>query len=454
MIDKKVAIVGFGREGESTAEYALAKGAKVTICDRASKEELGERYQKWQSRVDWRLGNDYLNALSDFDIVFRSPGIKLLQPAFKEARDVGVQITSQTREFFSHALCPIIGVTGTKGKGTTTTLIHKMLLADNKDSVLVGNIGQPALSALDEIDQNSWVVYELSSFQLQDLTHSPDIAIVLGITIDHQDYHEDVEEYFEAKMNIVKFQKEDDVAIFSTDLPESVEVEKNVRGKTVKTSRMGELNDGVYLEGGVICRKLKGNKEQIISVEDIALPGDFNLENIMAAIAAVSQVGVSLDAMRSVLTTFTGLPHRLQLVRTVDGIEYWNNSYASAPEATIGAIRSFDKPIVLMLGGHEKGFSYDKLAEAIVNSSVKTIIGIGENSRAMYEIVSLFREREGLGLPTYVEGGSTMPEMIKAAQGVAESGDIILLSPAAASFDKFKNVTDRGDQFEAVVNKL
>lgn len=454
MQGKKIAIVGFGQEGEATAEYALANGALVTVCDKISKDDLGEVYAKWQNQVEWRLGTDYLKNLTDFDIVFRSPGVKLLQPAFEEARKAGVQITSQTQEFFAHAPCPIIGVTGTKGKGTTATLIYKMLLADNKDAVLVGNIGQPALLALNDIDQNSLVVYELSSFQLQDLTHSPHIAVVLGITVDHQDYHVDWQEYFAAKMNILKFQNDDDIAIFSSDVLSSAEVEKHVKGRIVKTSRLGELENSIYVSGGAIYRKLDGEAEQVMLIKDIALPGDFNLENIMAAIAAASAAKVSVAVIQQVLKTFKGLPHRLQLIRAVDGVEYWNNSYATAPDATISAIKAFEKPIVLMLGGYEKGFNYDELAEAIVKGNVKTIIGIGANSRNIYETVSLFREREGLGLPVYVEGGSTMADMVSAAKNSAESGDIILLSPAAASFDKFKNVADRGEQFEKEVNKL
>lgn len=454
MIDKKVAIIGFGREGESTAQYALDQGAKVTVCDKLSLEDLGARYEQWQEKVGWRLGDDYLKNLTDFDIIFRSPGVKSLLPELEEARNAGVQVTSQTREFFSHSPCPIIGVTGTKGKGTTATLVHKILLADNKDAVLVGNIGSPALSALPQIDKDSLVVYELSSFQLQDLTHSPHVSVVLGITRDHQDYHSSLEEYFSAKMNILNFQEPNDVAIFSADLPESEKVASHVKGQIIRTSRLGVLENSVYLEGDAIYRFINSEPEKVVEIEKITLPGDFNLENIMASIAATSVAGASIEAMQKVLTSFTGLPHRLQLVRTVKGVEYWNNSYATAPDATIGAIKSFEKPIILMLGGYEKGFNYDELAEAIVKGNVKTIIGIGENSRNIYEVVSLFREREGLGLPVYVEGGENMAEMVKSAQSVAESGDIVMLSPAAASFDKFKNVTDRGEQFICEVNKL
>lgn len=453
MHDKLVAILGFGTEGEASAEYAINAGAQVTICDALSPEALGERYKKWQERgVAWQLGEDYLVDLTRFDIIFRSPGISPLHKELIKAQKKGVQITSQTREFFSHTPCKVIGVTGTKGKGTTASLIHQMLLAANRDAVLVGNIGVPALTVLSHLDQDSWVVYELSSFQLQDATHSPQIAVLLAITPDHLDYHASMDEYVQAKLNIVRYQTQSDVAVCGYEVVENVA--KLTTGSIVPTRVDGQIENGVYAVDNAVYCTVDGAKERVIDIDDIALRGKFNLANIVAAVAAAQSAGVSIESMRQVLRTFTGLPHRLQYVRTVDDVAYWDNSYATGPDATIAAIQSFKEPCVLMLGGSDKGLSYEQMAQAIVRSHVKCIVGIGANSRAMYDAISLYRERAGLGLPNYVDGGDTMKEMVEVARRAARPGDVVLLSPAAASFDKFANASDRGDQFIRAVSNL
>lgn len=452
--DKKVAVVGFGREGQAMLPYLLREGAEVTVCDEREATALGAAYATWQGRnVRWQLGPAYLNNLSSFSIIVRSPGVPLTLTALTAVRDAGIELTSPTKIFFSLSPAPIIGVTGTKGKGTTSTLILKMLEASGKTAHLVGNIGEPSIATLEKIKAHDWVIYELSSFQLQDLNKSPHIAVVLGLTVDHQDYHQSPDEYFTAKANIVKFQKPNDAAVFTIDYPETRRLEASARGSVYYTSREVPVNAGAYVAGDVIFRRLNDRTEHVVYRHEVALKGEHNLENVTAAIVVASLAGASLPAIRTALQTFSGLPHRLEFIGEVHEVQYWNNSYGTTPETTVAAIRSFKEPIVLMLGGSEKGLSYDRLATAIIESSVKAIIGIGLSAETIYAAAKKVAEARGLSAPPLIPGGETMAAMVKTARKFAKSGDVVLLSPAAASFDKFKNATDRGEQFRAAVIK-
>ena len=452
---KKVAILGFGQEGQAMAEYLLQEGTHITILDEREPAALGEAYESWQGRdIHWRLGPSYLKNLTQFSSIFRSPGVPLSLPALLAARRAGVEITSQTKIFFELCPAPIIGVTGTKGKGTTSTLIAKILTAAKKKVFLVGNIGVPAISVLPKLTPRHWVAYELSSFQLQDLNKSPHIAAVLGLTIDHQDYHKSPEEYFAAKSNISKFQKPNDAVIFSIDYPETKRLMVEAKGKIYETSRDVPVADGAYVAGDVIFRRMNNRTEHVLFRHEVGLKGKHNLENITAAIVAATLAGASMNAIRQVLKSFTGLPHRLEFVGEYGGVSYWNNSYGTTPETTIAAIRSFDEPIILMLGGSEKKLSYDHLAECILENSVKTIVAIGLSADKMYAAIRRLAKARNFKAPSCVSGGEIMSEMVKTARKFAKSGDVVLLSPAAASFDRFKNAGDRGDQFRAVVQQL
>lgn len=452
---KKVAILGFGQEGQAMAEYLLQSGANITILDEREPKMLGALYESWQGQdVHWRLGPSYLKNLTQFSSIVRSPGVPLSLPALVAARRAGVEITSQTKIFFE--LCPasIVGITGTKGKGTTSALIAKMLEAAKKKVFLVGNIGVPAIAVLPKLTPRSWVVYELSSFQLQDLDKSPHIAVVLGLTIDHQDYHKNPEEYFAAKANIFKWQKPNDALIFNIDYPETRRLVAQARGKIYETSREVPVASGAYVAGDVVFRRMNNRTEHVLYRHEVGLKGNHNFENITAAIVATTLAGAPMNAIRQVLKSFTGLPHRLEFVGEHNGISYWNNSYGTTPETAIAAIRSFSEPIILMLGGSEKKLSYDNLAECILESHVKTIVGIGLSSDKMYSAIRRIAKARNLKAPACVSGGETMSEMVKTARKFAKSGDVVLLSPAAASFDRFKNASDRGDQFRDAIQKL
>ncbi|PJE75567.1 UDP-N-acetylmuramoyl-L-alanine--D-glutamate ligase [Candidatus Uhrbacteria bacterium CG10_big_fil_rev_8_21_14_0_10_48_11] len=449
---KKVAVVGFGIEGEANAEYLLAAGALVTVCDKCEAAALGERYQRWQDKVsEWRLGSSYLERLTDFAALFRSPGVPYLDPNLQAVVKEGVVVTSGTKEFFERCPAKIVGITGTKGKGTTATLIYKMLQADGKPAQLVGNIGNPALAVLQNIKKDEIVVFELSSFQLQDLEVSPTLAVVLGVTADHQDHHCSVEEYVAAKAAIVRFQKETDFTVVTVDYPTSEHIASETTGNVLPVSTKRQLEYGVYVTDGGVYRNF-GVAESIIENSEVALRGIFNLENVAAAIAVASIFEIATEAIVKVLRSFKGLPHRLAFVRECRGVSYWDNSYATTPEATIAALESFTEPVVLLLGGKEKGFDYTALAKAILSRPPRAIVAIGESAATMYSVIKAAAQKNNSTPPPLLDGGETMVKMVEAASKVATSGDIVLLSPAAASFDKFKNVTDRGEQFVAAVN--
>lgn len=452
---QEVAILGFGREGQAAADYALAQGAAVTICDENEGIAREDDYEAWKGRsVRWRLGPSYLQDLEKFAIIIRSPGIPLSLPSLQRAREAGVMITSGTKLFFEHCPCPIIGVTGTKGKGTTATLIANMLVESRKKVLLVGNIGVPALTVLNQLTSKHLVVFELSSFQLQDLDRSPYIAVVLGITPDHLNYHKDMAEYSGAKANIIAHQSPDDIAVLTKDYPTTISLWKDRKGKMLEISTKEPVAEGSYLEHHHVMRRLNGKTDRVCNTNEVRLKGVFNLENVTAAVAAASVAGASLAAIRRVIKTFSGLPHRLEFVADIDGVEYWNSSYSVTPEACFAAIGAFTEPIVLLLGGSDRKQSYESLAKDIATSTVTTIVGIGLTAPRAYEAISQAAETLGTTPPAYIDGGETMPEMVATAHRLAKAGSIVLLAPGAPSFDRFANYTVRGDQFRAEVKKI
>ncbi|PIY95120.1 MAG: UDP-N-acetylmuramoyl-L-alanine--D-glutamate ligase [Candidatus Levybacteria bacterium CG_4_10_14_0_8_um_filter_35_23] len=490
--NKRVAIVGAGTEGLSNERFLKEKGANVTVLDQ-------------------KQGEDYLKDLEGYDLVVRSPGVKLskiknkkspLRQGFEgQANLKESQITSQTKLFFDFCPCKIIGVTGTKGKGTTSALIYEMLKKQGKDAYLVGNIGSPALDILDKLNDQSIVVYELSSFQLQDLEKSPHIAIMLMTVPEHLDYHKNIEEYVDAKRNIFRFQKPEDFAILNQDYPASNESDIHTGAKIFKVSREKELlEDGACIKDGKVWLKvsmaLKSHSEfddssdasvpaklgtrspsvtlmktsslrnapraniskenfessprkiAIIDVRDILLPGAHNLENVCAAVIAASLCGVSTGNIAAVLKTFKGLEHRLELVDTIYGVKYYDDSFSTTPETAIAAIQAFEGPKILILGGSSKNSDFTELGRVIRDSeNVKAVIGIGKE---WGEIRSKIKNEK----VKIIEGCRNMKEIALAAFDAAETGDIVLLSPACASFGMFKNYKDRGEQFKSEVLRL
>jgi UDP-N-acetylmuramoylalanine--D-glutamate ligase len=448
--NKTVAILGFGIEGMETLRFLQKEGASVWILDKRQKEQFDHDLITEAERLEahFSFGKDYLNDLTNYDIIIRSPGVRYFLPELVAAKERGVVVTSHTSLFFDLCPCPIIGVTGTKGKGTTATLIYKMLEEAGIDAYLGGNIGTPPLSFLNKLQPSSMVVLELSSFQLQDMTRSPHIAIMLMVTSEHLDYHATQEEYVEAKRNILRFQTIDDFAIVNRDYPASNESDVETNGKVFYASRERETNNGCFALNGKIVVRRDDNDDEIITTKEIALPGKHNLENVCAAVMAARLAGVGKKYIINVLKEFTGLPHRLELIKEVDGVKYYDDSFSTTPETAIAAIASFSEPKILILGGSSKGSDFVQLGKVIRESeSIKAIIGIGDEWWRMKEELG---NKESSGL-LIIEGATTMHQIVQAAAKIAKKGDVILLSPACASFDMFKDYKDRGEQFEKEV---
>ena len=424
--NKKIAVIGEGIEGISSAKYLKSKGAKVTILDQ-------------------KQGSNYLDNLEDYDLVVRSPGIKIEMLEKYVSRD---KITSQTKTFFDICPCPIIGVTGTKGKGTTSTLIYEMLKKDGKDAYLGGNIGNTPFDFFEHLKSSSVVVLELSSFQLLDLHKSPHIAVILMITSEHLDYHPNVLEYISAKRNIIKFQKATDFAIINRDYPASNESDVDALGKVFYVSREREVDNGCFARDGKIVIRTKDREIPVFETKDLLLRGKHNYENVCAAVMAAYLAGVSIKNIQEVLADFAGLPHRLELVGVVNGAEYFNDSFSTTPETAIAAIEAFKEPEILILGGSSKNSNFQELGEVISKKgNIKAIIGIGVE----WVRIKPFIKSKNIIL---IEGAKDMHTIVLAASKIAVSGDVVLLSPACASFDMFKNYKDRGEQFKEEVSRL
>lgn len=428
--NKKVAILGFGLEGKDALIFLLERGAKVSIFDRKKESQL-DLDDIDRTKGSLFCGKNYdLGKLSGYDIVVRSPGVYPFLDEIVRAEKKGVEITSPTKIFFD--LCPskIIGVTGTKGKGTTASLIYEMLKAGGKDVYLAGNIGVAYLEILPKLSEKSLVVLELSSFQLIDVKKSPDIAVVLNITVDHLDWHKNKKEYVDAKKNIVKYQDKNDVAVINKDYSAPKKFAKETRAKVNFFSKK------------TLSEKFK---------DGLLLRGEHNLENIAASVAVVKIFGVGDRDVIKVLSKFKGLKHRLEFVGKVNDITFYNDSFATGPQPTIAAIKAFPEPITLILGGYDKGLNYKGLAEIIAKrKNFKTVILIGGLSG---KINNQLKKTSFHGKIIKL-GKSAMRAIVQKAYDVTPKGGIILLSPAAASFDMFKDYKDRGNQFKKAVKSL
>ncbi len=449
--NKKIAILGLGVEGISVIEYLYKKGISVIVLDIKTKEEFDAEIldKAKEFKADLILGRNYLENLSRFDIVFRTPGIRLdiVESAIKQKETV---ITSLTKLFFELCPCPIIGVTGTKGKGTTASLIYEMLKEAGRDVYLGGNIGTPPLDFLDKLDKDSIVVLELSSFQLQDLGKSPHIAVMLMTTSEHLDHHKDTLEYVDAKRNILRFQNSSDFAIVNRDYPASNESDIYSDGKVFYVSRERAGQSGSFIRDEVMWMQTDGNEKKIIDIKDILLPGKHNLENAAAASLAAHLEGVGREQIVRVLKSFKGLEHRLELIREVEGVKYYDDSFSTTPETAIAAIEAFSEPEILILGGSSKNSDFTELGKVISNAkNIKAIIGIGDEWHRMKAEFPI----SNFQFPI-IEDARDMKTIVLAASKIAAPGDVVLLSPACASFGMFENYKDRGEQFKKEVLML
>jgi UDP-N-acetylmuramoylalanine--D-glutamate ligase len=428
-----VAIIGYGVEGKSAAEYWRRMGDTITICDANEHLEVPEYASK-------RLGPGYLKNLHEFDVIVRSAGIN---PEIIVAGNPGIRskITSVINEFLR--VCPtknVIGVTGTKGKGTTSMLTTKMLEATGKEVFIGGNIGNSPLDFLPHLTADSWVVLELSSFQLYDIKYGPRIAVCLMVEPEHLNWHSDMDDYLNAKANLFAHQTPNDIAIYYAKSTNSHRVASASPGAKVSYF----APPGAYVADDSIMI----DNQKLCSLSDLKLIGAHNWQNICAAATAVWQVTQDIDALRRALSTFSGLEHRLEFVRDFNGVTYYDDSFGTAPQTAIVAIEAFSEPKILILGGSNKGIPFDSLAEAIAKNNVAQVITIGETAPLIETAL------KNAGYHNITAGGDTMPEIVKTAADLAKPGDVVLLSPACASFGLFSNYKERGNLFKEAVQAL
>jgi UDP-N-acetylmuramoylalanine--D-glutamate ligase len=460
--EKLVAVLGYGQEGKAVAAYLLRHGIKPVLFDQKSWENWDETetLEIKKLGVNFIFGQDCFKELKGFDVAFRSPGIKLAQVTGDK-----LQVTSQTKWFFEHCPCKIIGVTGTKGKGTTASLIYEILESRNSQlatrTYLTGNIGktQP-LEILDNLKADDYLVYELSSFQLQDLTQSPHIAVVLMVTSEHLDYHADQKEYVEAKSAITKFQTVNDFAVINADFENSMKIGEQGKGQKVYFSRNKEVSLGCFAQNGFILGiNADGKKMEIAKTDELQLRGAHNLENICAAILAAYTAGCDPVLIKKAITNFKGLEHRLEFVAEKNGIKFYNDSFSTTPETAIAAINSFTEPEILILGGSSKNSDFTELGKTIAaKKNIKTVILIGQEAGKIKSAIKTLTPNpspRGRGETMVIlEEAKNMSEIFEQIKSVAASGDVVLLTPACTSFGMFKSYVDRGNQFKAAVKKF
>lgn len=439
---KNITVIGIGISNLPLIKYLSALGANVTACDKRSAEELGKNYDELKDlNITFKLGENYLENINA-DIIFKTPGMRYDNPYLVEAREKGVEITSEMEVFFD--VCPthIIAVTGSDGKTTTTTLISEMLKSFGYKVWLGGNIGNPLLCDVEKMEKTDISVLELSSFQLHTMRKSPNIAVITNISPNHLDVHKDYEEYIEAKKNIMLYQSAGDILVVNADNAVTNEIGDEAKGYLRKFSRSSAGN--IYISDDGICC---GN-DRVLNIHDIKIPGMHNVENYMAAIAAVYDM-VDDEAIVSVARNFGGVEHRIELVRVKDGVKYYNSSIDSSPNRTINTLKVFPEKVIMIAGGKDKGIPYDDIGPAIVEH-VKTLILIGATSDKIREALEKTDGAENVRVIQKTEYG----DAVKTAHDMAEKGDTVLLSPASTSFDMFRNFEERGNLFKRLVNEL
>ncbi len=439
---KQIALLGFGIENRAVAKYLDQNTIPYTVFDSNPEISLKNFPLMFQSH----LGSNYLNSLPEFQLIFRTPGFPLTHQIIQKAKNNGALVTSQTQLFFDHCPGNVIGITGTKGKGTTTKILECLLQHATEKSVFVGgNIGIPPISFLSQIEKDDNVILELSSFQLQDLNRSPHIAVLLAVGVDHLDYHANENEYVEAKTNIVRKQTDKDFLIVNEDCITAKKIAEKSRAQIFRFSLEKKIEGlGVWLEKNeVYVRGRNDYVEKICTTEALRLRGRHNWQNACAAIASSLALNCTPIAIGKAIGQFTGLPHRLEKIDVDSTFNYYNDSLATTPDATIAAINAFEEPVVLIAGGASKGGDFLSLGRTCVNRSLRAAVLIGAEA----DKISKALENSGYAGPI-LRAGIDFGQAVKMARQHALAGDTILLSPACASFDMFNSYAERGEIFK------
>ena len=430
----------------------LRSGCDVTVCDRRERAQLGVAGDEAAAQgAKFILGADYLEHL-DFDVIFRTPGMYFNHPRLRELMQAGAAVTSELELFMQCCPCPIIGVTGSDGKTTTTSLIAEMLRQSGKTVHLGGNIGRALFPELETVKPDDMAVVELSSFQLMDMPYSPQVAVLTNLAPNHLDVHRDMAEYIASKENIYLHQSARDTAIFNADNAITRDLSGKAVGRARLFSRQEEVADGAFVRGGAIWLRDAAGEREVLPLADIRLPGWHNVENYMAALLAVDGL-VRDETVRRVAREFAGVEHRIEFVRELHGVRYYNDSIATSPTRTIAGLRAFPHKVVLIAGGYDKHIPFAPLAPEVVEH-VKTLILCGATADAIERAVVESEAYETAAARPRILRCKDLREAVDAAYFCAESGDVVTLSPACAAFDCYANFMERGRVYKEMVKKL
>ena len=451
--DKRVAFIGVGVSHNDLIKLFLSKGIKVVICDKKSEDEFDETlFEEFSAKgAEFSLGENYLDEIFNCDIVYRTPGFYYNNETLTRARQAGVIITSEMETFFDICPCKIYAMTGSDGKTTTTTLISEFLKAEGNRVHLGGNIGKALLPIVETIADTDMAVVELSSFQLISMRESPDVAGITNITPNHLNVHGTMEEYIEAKTNILRHQNAFSRTVLSYDNQTTKDLAPLVRGRLSYFSRYEKPECGAFLrEDGMLCYSDHGKVTEYVNKADIRIPGMHNVENFLTAIA-MTYGDVKPETVAKVAREFGGVEHRIEFVRELDGVKYYNDSIASSPTRVLAGLRSFDQKLILIQGGSDKGISFEPMADDICERC-KLLILMGQTKEKIRDAV--------MASKLYSEGNpkivivADMKEAVETAHKLASEGDIVSLSPACASFDMYRMFEERGRHFKQLVNEL
>ena len=450
--NKKVAIIGLGVSNLPLIDYLYKLGSEITLFNNKPIEQLDKNVldKIYEYKLKFSFGENYLNKLVGFDVIFRSPSCRPDTPQIEEEVKRGALLTSEIELVLE--MCPgtTIGVTGSDGKTTTTSLIYEILKESNYKCYLGGNIGIPLFTKLGEMKPEDFVVLELSSFQLMTMKVSPQVAVITNVTPNHLDIHKSYDEYKGAKANIFKNQTENDLLVLNYDNDITRNFAKDVIGSVIYFSSKEKLENGIIVDGETIKDCESGLRRHLLNTKNTKLRGIHNAENMCAAIAATKRF-VTPEAQAKAISNFAGVEHRLEFVKQIKGANWYNDSIASSPTRTIAGLKSFDENIVLIAGGYDKHLDYTPIAKPIVEN-VGSLILLGQTANKIYSAVTYELKFSDKELPIYKV--NTLEEAVEKANEISKKGDVVLFSPASASFDMFKNFAERGNKFKQIVNKL
>jgi len=447
ILEKKVAVVGIGVSNIPLINFLLELGATVTAFDKKTKEELGEVATDFNNKgVKLELGEGYLDNLNGFDVVFKTPSMRIDSESLVKVKEEGTYITSEMEEFVRYTKGKVYGITGSDGKTTTTTIISKLLEEQGYKTWVGGNIGTPLFSQIENINEDDRVVLELSSFQLMTMSEEIDIAICTNLAPNHLDMHKDMQEYIEAKKNVFLYQSSNDLLIVNRENEITHGFKKEAKGIVKEFSSNREIIDGAYYKDGILYVEGK----EVCKKDDIVIKGMHNVENYLAAFIATKD-DVSVEIMKKVAENFAGVEHRCELVREIDGVRYYNDSIASSPTRTLAGLKAFDKKVIVIAGGYDKHIPFEPLAYEGYDY-IKELILIGATKDKIKAVFDKLEQEKGI--KTTIKMAESLEDAVKIAKERAKPGDIITLSPACASFDMYPNFMVRGNKFKDIVKGL